>query len=72
MHLYEMKCEAPIQAGIKRGLVSGVGFGVAFACLFGVYGTCFYAGAQLVSHGKTTFNEVFQVMHTFDPYSLIS
>ncbi|CAO2836938.1 unnamed protein product [Amaranthus hypochondriacus] len=61
MHLYEMKCEAPIQAGIKRGLVSGVGFGVAFACLFGVYGTCFYAGAQLVSHGKTTFNEVFQV-----------
>ncbi|XP_057550281.1 ABC transporter B family member 11-like isoform X2 [Amaranthus tricolor] len=61
MHLYEMKCEAPIQAGIKRGLVSGVGFGVAFACLFGVYGTCFYAGAQLVSHGKTTFTEVFQV-----------
>uniref|UniRef100_A0A803MUN3 Uncharacterized protein n=1 Tax=Chenopodium quinoa TaxID=63459 RepID=A0A803MUN3_CHEQI len=61
IRLYEKKCEAPIKAGIKRGLISGVGFGLAFAFLFGVYGICFYAGAQLVGHGKTTFPDVFRV-----------
>ncbi|KNA18930.1 hypothetical protein SOVF_066200 [Spinacia oleracea] len=61
IRLYEVKCEAPIKAGIKRGLVSGAGFGVSFAFLFGVYGVCFYAGAQLVGHGRTTFPDVFRV-----------
>ncbi|XP_021745208.1 ABC transporter B family member 11-like [Chenopodium quinoa] len=61
IRLYEKKCEAPIKAGIKRGLISGAGFGLAFAFLFGVYGICFYAGAQLVGHGKTTFPDVFRV-----------
>lgn len=61
MQLYEKKCEGPIDAGIKQGLVSGFGFGLSFSLLFLVYAASFYAGAQLVAHGKTTFSKVFQV-----------
>ncbi|KMT03250.1 hypothetical protein BVRB_8g197930 [Beta vulgaris subsp. vulgaris] len=61
MQLYEKKCEAPMEAGMKQGLISGAGFGVSFALLFFVYAISFYAGAQLVGHGKTTFTEVFRV-----------
>ena len=61
MQLYEKKCEGPMEAGIKQGLISGVGFGLSFALLFCVYASSFYAGAQLVGHGKTTFSKVFQV-----------
>ncbi|GAB2297556.1 ABC transporter B member 11 [Dionaea muscipula] len=61
MHMYEEKCEAPISAGIKQGLISGIGFGISFAMLFLTYATCFYAGAQLVEHGRTTFSKVFRV-----------
>ncbi|XP_074310741.1 ABC transporter B family member 21-like [Silene latifolia] len=61
MQLYEKKCEAPMEAGIKQGLISGVGFGMSFALLFCVYALSFYAGAQLVAHGKTTFADVFRV-----------
>ncbi|KAL9235183.1 hypothetical protein vseg_009970 [Gypsophila vaccaria] len=61
MQLYEKKCEGPMAAGIKRGLISGVGFGMSFVLLFGVYALSFYAGGQLVGHGKTTFAEVFRV-----------
>ncbi|KAL9232996.1 hypothetical protein vseg_008043 [Gypsophila vaccaria] len=61
MQLYEKKCEAPMEAGLKRGLISGVGFGMSFVLLYGVYALSFYAGAQLVAHGKTTFSEVFKV-----------
>ncbi|KAL2935295.1 ABC transporter B family member 11 [Bienertia sinuspersici] len=59
MELYEKKCEAPMEAGMKQGLISGTGFGVSFALLFCVYALSFYAGAQLVGHGKTTFSKVF-------------
>nr|ASM90198.1 multidrug resistance 16 [Sesuvium portulacastrum] len=61
MQLYEKKCEGPMEAGIKQGLISGVGFGVSLALLFLVYAASFYAGAQLVGHGKTTFDNVFRV-----------
>ncbi|CAO2818228.1 unnamed protein product [Amaranthus hypochondriacus] len=61
MQLYDQKCEAPKEAGMKQGLISGAGFGVSFALLFCVYAVSFYAGAQLVAHGKTTFTEVFRV-----------
>ncbi|KAJ8435231.1 hypothetical protein Cgig2_028417 [Carnegiea gigantea] len=61
MQLYEKKCEGPMEAGIKQGLISGVGFGLSFALLFCVYASSFYAGAQLVGHGKTTFSKVFRV-----------
>ncbi|XP_065859874.1 ABC transporter B family member 11-like isoform X2 [Euphorbia lathyris] len=61
MQLYKKKCEGPIKTGIKQGLISGIGFGVSFFFLFSVYATSFYAGAQLVEHRKTTFQDVFQV-----------
>ncbi|XP_059436249.1 ABC transporter B family member 21-like [Corylus avellana] len=61
MQLYEEKCEGPVKAGIKEGLISGIGFGVANFFLFSVYATTFYAGAQLVKDGKTTFSDVFRV-----------
>ncbi|KAK9733047.1 hypothetical protein RND81_04G040000 [Saponaria officinalis] len=61
MQLYEKKCEAPMEAGLKRGLISGIGFGMSFVLLYGVYALSFYAGAQLVAHGKTTFSDVFRV-----------
>ncbi|KAK9675524.1 hypothetical protein RND81_11G012600 [Saponaria officinalis] len=61
IQLYEGKCQAPIAAGIKQGLISGIGFGLSFALLFFVYALSFYAGAQLVGHGKTTFDQVFRV-----------
>ncbi|XP_059438553.1 ABC transporter B family member 21-like [Corylus avellana] len=61
MQLYEEKCVGPVKAGIKEGLISGIGFGVANFFLFSVYATTFYAGAQLVKDGKTTFSDVFRV-----------
>ncbi|MBA0763440.1 hypothetical protein Gotri_012880 [Gossypium trilobum] len=61
MELYKKKCEGPMKTGIKQGLISGTGFGVSFFFLFSVYATSFYAGAQLVEHGYTTFRDVFQV-----------
>ncbi|KAJ6400885.1 hypothetical protein OIU84_016332 [Salix udensis] len=61
MQLYRRKCEGPMRTGIRQGMISGAGFGVSFFLLFSVYATCFYVGAQLVQHGKTTFAEVFRV-----------
>jgi ATP-binding cassette subfamily B (MDR/TAP) protein 1 len=61
MQLYEEKCEGPVKAGIKEGLISGIGFGMANFFLFNVYATTFYAAAQLVKDGKTTFTDVFRV-----------
>lgn len=61
MELYRKKCEGPMKTGIRQGLISGIGFGVSFFLLFSVYATSFYAGAQLVEAGKTTFSDVFRV-----------
>ncbi|KAG8653337.1 hypothetical protein MANES_05G009400v8 [Manihot esculenta] len=61
MQMYKKKCEGPLKTGVRQGLISGIGFGVSFFLLFSVYATSFYAGAQLVKHGKTTFSDVFQV-----------
>ncbi|KAF2292301.1 hypothetical protein GH714_018734 [Hevea brasiliensis] len=61
MQLYKRKCEGPMKTGIRQGLISGIGFGVSVFLLFSVYATSFYAGAQLVKHGNTTFSDVFQV-----------
>ncbi|XP_059439255.1 ABC transporter B family member 21-like [Corylus avellana] len=61
MQLYEEKCEGPVKAGIKEGLISGIGFGMANFFVFCVYATTFYAGAQLVKDGKTTFSHLFRV-----------
>ncbi|XVF72837.1 hypothetical protein PTKIN_Ptkin12aG0152700 [Pterospermum kingtungense] len=61
MQLYKRKCEGPLKTGIRQGLISGSGFGISFFLLFCVYAISFYAGAQLVKHGHTTFSDVFQV-----------
>ncbi|KAE8724055.1 hypothetical protein F3Y22_tig00010968pilonHSYRG00081 [Hibiscus syriacus] len=61
MQLYKKKCEDPTKTGIKQGLISGIGFGVSFFFMFSVYAASFYAGAQLVEHGYTKFNDVFLV-----------
>ncbi|KAF3950517.1 hypothetical protein CMV_023740 [Castanea mollissima] len=61
MQLYEEKCEEPRKAGIKEGLISGIGFGTSSFLLFSVYATSFYAGAQLIKHGQTSFSAVFRV-----------
>ncbi|KAG2693166.1 hypothetical protein I3843_08G080500 [Carya illinoinensis] len=61
VQLYEQKCEGPKKSGIKEGLISGIGFGIANFIMCSVYATSFYAGAQLVKHGKTKFSAVFQV-----------
>ncbi|WCJ22615.1 ABC transporter B family member 11 [Euphorbia peplus] len=61
MELYKKKCEGPMQSGIRQGLISGIGFGVSFFLLFAVYAASFYAGAQLVQHGRADFSDVFQV-----------
>ncbi|CAN0888665.1 ABC transporter B family member 21 [Linum grandiflorum] len=61
MELYRKKCDGPRKTGIREGLISGIGFGVSFFLLFSFYATSFYAGAQLVKHGKATFSDVFQV-----------
>ncbi|KAI4383199.1 hypothetical protein MLD38_009066 [Melastoma candidum] len=61
MQLYKKKCDGPVKAGIRQGLISGIGFGLSFFLLFSVYAASFYAGAQLVKHGKTTFSDVFRV-----------
>ncbi|GAB4829081.1 hypothetical protein Ancab_018743 [Ancistrocladus abbreviatus] len=62
MQLYEMRCEGPLDSGIRQGLISGAGFGFSNATLFLAYATCFYAGAQLVEHGTTTFSKAFRVV----------
>ncbi|GKU90481.1 hypothetical protein SLEP1_g4470 [Rubroshorea leprosula] len=61
MQLYRRKCEGPLNSGKRQGLISGAGFGLSFFLLFSVYATSFYAGAQLVKSGKTTFSDVFRV-----------
>ncbi|XP_050237873.1 ABC transporter B family member 4-like [Mercurialis annua] len=61
MELYDKKCKGPMIAGVKLGLISGLGFGLASFCLFSFYAISFYAGAQLIKHGLTTFSDVFRV-----------
>lgn len=69
IELYQKKCEGPIKTGIRQGLISGIGFGLSFFFLFNVYACSFYAGARLVSAGKTTFSHVFRV--SFQPCTTI-
>ncbi|XP_027368718.1 ABC transporter B family member 11-like [Abrus precatorius] len=61
MELYQKKCDGPIKTGIRRGIISGIGYGASFFMLYAVYAIGFYAGAQLVADGKTTFSDVFRV-----------
>ncbi|CAK7350307.1 unnamed protein product, partial [Dovyalis caffra] len=61
MELYQKKCEGPTKQGVRLGFVSGTGFGLSFFILYCTNAFCFYIGAILVEHGKTTFGDVFRV-----------
>ena len=72
IELYQKKCEGPIKKGIRQGLISGIGFGLSFLFMYSVYATIFYAGARLVSAGKTTFSDVFRVSYFALPCKSVS
>jgi ATP-binding cassette subfamily B (MDR/TAP) protein 1 len=61
MTMYDNKCEASKNQGVRTGMVGGLGFGFSFLMLYLTYGLCFYVGAQFVRHNKTTFGDVFKV-----------
>lgn len=61
MTIYNHKCEASKNQGVRTGMVSGLGFGISYLMLNLTYGLCFYVGAQFIRHDKSTVNSVFKV-----------
>ncbi|XP_057764047.1 ABC transporter B family member 9-like isoform X2 [Salvia miltiorrhiza] len=61
MKMYEEKCEAPLNEGIKLGCFSGMGFGVGSLALYCAQAFCFYMGSILIEKNKASFGEVFKV-----------
>uniref|UniRef100_A0A0A9HV32 ABC transmembrane type-1 domain-containing protein n=1 Tax=Arundo donax TaxID=35708 RepID=A0A0A9HV32_ARUDO len=61
MTIYDHKCEASKNQGVRTGMVGGLGFGFSFLMLYLTYGLCFYVGAQFVRQNKSTFGDVFKV-----------
>nr|BAJ94394.1 predicted protein [Hordeum vulgare subsp. vulgare] len=59
--IYDQKCEASRNQGVRTGIVGGIGFGFSFLMLYLTYGLCFYVGAQFVRHGQSNFGDVFKV-----------
>ncbi|KAI4968971.1 hypothetical protein ZWY2020_046301 [Hordeum vulgare] len=59
--IYDHKCEASLNQGVKTGIVGGIGFGFSYLTLYLTYGLCFYVGGQFVRQGKTNFGDVFKV-----------
>ncbi|KAF7802891.1 ABC transporter B family member 11-like [Senna tora] len=62
MELYQKKCEGVIKTCVRQGLIHGVGLGLSFLFLYFVYACSFYAGAQLVQHGKASTSDVFRCL----------
>ncbi|RCV26909.1 hypothetical protein SETIT_5G283500v2 [Setaria italica] len=61
MAIYDHKCEASKNQGVRTGMVGGLGFGFSFMMMYLTYGLCFYVGGQFVRHNKSTFADVFKV-----------
>ncbi|CAO2166051.1 unnamed protein product [Urochloa humidicola] len=61
MAIYDKKCEASKNQGVRTGMVGGLGFGFSFMMMYLTYGLCFYVGGQFVRHNKSTFADVFKV-----------
>ncbi|CAO2178645.1 unnamed protein product [Urochloa humidicola] len=61
MTIYDKKCEASKNQGVRTGMVGGLGFGFSFMMMYLTYGLCFYVGGQFVRHNKSTFADVFKV-----------
>ncbi|KAL6840494.1 hypothetical protein ACP4OV_030304 [Aristida adscensionis] len=64
MKVYDSKCEASKNQGVRTGMIAGLGFGFSFLILDLTYGLCFYVGAQFIRHNKSTFDGVFKVFFT--------
>uniref|UniRef100_A0A0D9WJC3 MDR-like ABC transporter n=1 Tax=Leersia perrieri TaxID=77586 RepID=A0A0D9WJC3_9ORYZ len=60
MARYNRKCQASRHQGIRTGIVGGLGFGFSNMMLFMTSALCYYVGAKFVSHGKSTFGDVFK------------
>jgi ATP-binding cassette subfamily B (MDR/TAP) protein 1 len=61
MTMYDNKCEASKNQGVRTGMVGGLGFGFSFLMLYITYALCYYVGAKFVSQGNSTFGDVFKV-----------
>ncbi|WVZ69166.1 hypothetical protein U9M48_017999 [Paspalum notatum var. saurae] len=61
MTIYNHKCEASKNQGVRTGMVGGLGFGFSFMMMYLTYALCFYVGGQFVRHNKATFGDVFKV-----------
>ncbi|XP_025816118.1 ABC transporter B family member 9-like isoform X1 [Panicum hallii] len=61
MTIYDHKCEASKNQGVRTGMVGGLGFGFSFMMMYLTYGLCFYVGGQFVRHNKSSFGDVFKV-----------
>ncbi|CAL4974577.1 unnamed protein product [Urochloa decumbens] len=61
MTVYDHKCEASKNQGVRTGMVGGLGFGFSFMMMYLTYGLCFYVGGQFVRHNISTFGDVFKV-----------
>jgi ATP-binding cassette, subfamily B (MDR/TAP), member 1 len=76
MAMYDHKCEASKNQGVRTGMVGGLGFGFSFLMLYLTYGLCFYVGAQFMRQHKSTFGDVFKVRNNpisvFYPWSISS
>ncbi|XP_024317106.1 ABC transporter B family member 4 isoform X3 [Brachypodium distachyon] len=59
--IYDLKCEASMNQGVRTGIVGGIGYGFSFMMLYLAYSLCSYVGAQFVRHGKSSFDDVFRV-----------
>ncbi|CAO1947845.1 unnamed protein product [Urochloa humidicola] len=61
MTIYNHKCEASKNQGVRTGVIAGLGFGISYLMLNLTYSLCFYVGAQFIRHEKSTFSAVFKV-----------
>ncbi|KAG2591011.1 hypothetical protein PVAP13_5NG450640 [Panicum virgatum] len=61
MTIYDHKCEASKNQGVRTGIVGGLGFGFSFMMMYLTYGLCFYVGGQFVHHNISSFGDVFKV-----------
>ncbi|KAM0921567.1 hypothetical protein ACQ4PT_006759 [Festuca glaucescens] len=60
MTIYNQKCQASKNQGIRTGIVGGLGFGFSYMILYATSALCYYVGAKFISQGNSTFGSVFQ------------
>jgi ATP-binding cassette subfamily B (MDR/TAP) protein 1 len=68
MTIYNQKCQASKDQGIRTGIVGGLGFGFSYMILYATSSLCYYVGAKFISQGNSTFGSVFQVTTRIQEY----